>query len=671
MLVRYGRERFLPVNKKNETMKRKTLALLLLAGSTGTVMAQTPADTAKVFSLGEVTKFGNNYRFTADEVGAGFIKSADLQRASDALAWVPGLIVQESSARAESNFVLRGIAGNAVPVYIDGIPLTAAYDGIVDLYRLPLGFLSKVDVSRSASSLLLGGNTLGPSINFLSRRPVKPFELHFDVNTLWHSNLNLGGKWGKWYAQADVSWAHERNFHLPDDYPAEGSKYLDGDRRLHSASTDFSLSVKGGYVPNATDEYVVGYNMIRANKDVPPYLGTSGKARFWRYTDWDKDQLFFHSRTALTDRLTLTGKLWYDRFYNVLASYDDETYSTQEGKQGFNSIYDDYTLGAGLGLKWAVSSDNDLTLGLNYKNDVHRQHDDDEPTARMSEGMSSVVLEDTWRITPRLALSGSLGWSSHKGYTIEECNAKTGISTLPKSSDNDVNALLSLDYRPDNIHHLRFTASRESHFATLKDRYSYKKGKALPNPDLKTERAWTLNADYEGRWKGLSWSAGAYYSFISNMIQEITGVDPTDPKICQLQNKGKAQYRGFDLGAGYENTWLTVNATYSFIDQQNNADHSLKFLYSPVSKVTVFLELRPIWKLRLQGRLNAQSRAYSETDGSAYTAGFATMDASVARRFSAVDVRLGVKNLADKWYEYTEGYPMRGRQFYIGASVDL
>lgn len=39
--------------------------------------------------------------------------------------------------------------------------MTAPYDGTVDLYRLPAGMLSRIDVSKSASSLLLGGNTLG------------------------------------------------------------------------------------------------------------------------------------------------------------------------------------------------------------------------------------------------------------------------------------------------------------------------------------------------------------------------------------------------------------------------------------------------------------------------------------------------------------------------------
>lgn len=150
-------------------------------------------DTTQVFHLGEVTVFEHQRTFKADQVSADFIKSADMQRVSEALNWIPGLIVQETGGRSEAGFMLRGISSAEVPVYIDGVPMTAPYDGTVDLYRLSAGMLSKIDVSKSASSLLMGGNTLGPSINLVSRQPQKPLELHFDMNTLWHSNLNVGG----------------------------------------------------------------------------------------------------------------------------------------------------------------------------------------------------------------------------------------------------------------------------------------------------------------------------------------------------------------------------------------------------------------------------------------------------------------------------------------------
>ena len=106
-------------------------------------------------------------------------------------------------------------------------------------------------------------------------------------------------------------------------------------------------------------------------------------------------------------------------------------------------------------------------------------------------------------------------------------------------------------------------------------------------------------------------------------------------------------------------------------DQRNMDNKDLKFLYSPKSKFTAFIEFRPIWHLRLQGRLIAQSKAYSSSDGSTSTAGFATIDASLARKIWKTDVKVGVLNVADRVYEYTEGYPMRGRTWYASISFDL
>ena len=94
-------------------------------------------------------------------------------------------------------------------------------------------------------------------------------------------------------------------------------------------------------MPNATDEYVVGYTLVRAEKHIPPYLGGNGKAQFRIYPEWNKDEVYFHSKTRLAPALTFKSRLWYDTFKNTLDSYDDFTYSTQQGKQGWTSIYND------------------------------------------------------------------------------------------------------------------------------------------------------------------------------------------------------------------------------------------------------------------------------------------------------------------------------------------
>lgn len=298
------------------------------------------SDTTHVFKLGEVNVFGSKYQFKDNTVNSTFIKNADLFRASEALSWVPGVTITEASGRGEAGFMLRGMSSDLIPIYIDGVPMTAAYDGTIDLYRIGVGSVSKIEVSKAASSLLLGGNTFGPTVNLISRKPIKPLEIHFDGNTLWRSNLNIGGRWGKWYAQADFGYSYQPDYKIPDaslyrvtdkSGAVSDNPYLDGKTRLHTHTHDFNMNVKAGYTPNATDEYVVGYSMIRSSKDIPPTLGL-GMTRFWSYTDWNKDELYFHSTTNLSNAVKLNSRLWYDKFDNTLDAYDDFTYSTQTKK---------------------------------------------------------------------------------------------------------------------------------------------------------------------------------------------------------------------------------------------------------------------------------------------------------------------------------------------------
>lgn len=127
--------------------------LLLSAAVAALPLTAAPLmDTTRVFHLGEVTVFEHQPTFKSNQVSDDFIKSADMQRVSEALNWVPGLIVQEAGGRSEAGFTLRGISSADVPIYIDGVPMTAPYDGTVDLYRLSAGMLSKIDISKSASS---------------------------------------------------------------------------------------------------------------------------------------------------------------------------------------------------------------------------------------------------------------------------------------------------------------------------------------------------------------------------------------------------------------------------------------------------------------------------------------------------------------------------------------
>lgn len=48
--------------------------------------------------------------------------------------------------------------------------------------------------------------------------------------------------------------------------------------------------------------------------------------------------------------------------------------------------------------------------------------------------------------------------------------------------------------------------------------------------------------------------------------------------------------------------------------------------------------------------------------------GYALFHANIGKELNGFDIKLGVKNLFDKLYYFSEGYPMEGRRYYISLA---
>lgn len=656
-------------------LKVTILLFLIVVACLDIVAEELKKDSLNTFSLGEVVVMGHHPVLPDTEISSLKISKMDMVRVPEALEWLPGITLTEASSRNETMIYMRGFNQSRIPVYMDGIPVSVPFDGFIDLGRLQTAAVSKIHISKGISSLLLGGNTMGGAVNIISATPKDKFELRLQASTLWNSSVNVGTRRDKWYLQLDGGWIHRNDFRLPSKYHSEND-LLEGRIRSFSQTRDYQLNGKFGFTPKSGDEYVVGYNLVRADKYVPPYLGTIGKPRFWRYKDWDKDQVFFLSKTSLNSEWTLESKLFYDRYYNLLKAYDDENYNSQELKSAFDSYYDDYSLGAGLIAGWDGLKDNHLRFGANYKKDVHRSHDNDDPMATQSEYTASFAVEDSWDVTDKLTLLAGAGYFSHKGIKIEAFEQQVeskdyAIVSYPTSSDDDINYQFEADYRADLQNSFRFSLSRNSRFASLKERYSYKLGRAVPNPDLKTEHSYNFDLTYNGKSGNLRWFGSVYYMILTNTIQEITGVVADDPLIWQLQNKGEAHFRGFEAGTSYRYGWLESELNYSYINRVNKTDKSVKFTEVPDHKLNAMVQVSPFYDVALQLRMTALSETNLSSDGKIIIPGYALFHLNISKEFHDFRLKIGVKNLFDKLYYFSEGYPMEGRRFYTSIAYGI
>ena len=102
-------------------------------------------------------------------------------------------------------------------------------------------------------------------------------------------------------------------------------------------------------MPNASDEYAVGYVRQRGEKGNPVYTGTStarNATRYWRWPYWDKDSVYVLTSTRLDAGNVLKTRLYHDTYKNGLDMYRNASYAVHDP----TSSYKDMSLG--LSVTW-------------------------------------------------------------------------------------------------------------------------------------------------------------------------------------------------------------------------------------------------------------------------------------------------------------------------------
>ena len=217
--------------------------------------------------------------------------------------------------------------------------------------------------------------------------------------------------------------------------------------------------------------------------------------------------------------------------------------------------------------------------------------------------------------------------------------------------------------------------SRKTRFPTIKDRYSARMGRALPNPDLKPETANHVELGVQARpWAGAQGQAALFYSRVSDQIQTV--VVPSSAcggSTCdQAQNVGRTRNLGLELalqqrlGAQWQ-----LSGSYTYLHRTNLSDRSIILTETPSHRLFAAMHWSPsaVWELR--ATLEAERGRRVSFDGGTYRklGGFAVAGLSAAYKpMKNMALEFGVNNLGDKWYELADGHPMPGRAWYVHGS---
>lgn len=657
---------------------------------------------SNVFVLGKVVLTAiedSALASTISDVTAQEVLQTNRQTLDDALRVVPGVTVGNTGgSRNERLIYVRGFDRLQVPLSIDGIRVYLPADNRLDFGRFLTPDLAEVQIQKGYVSVLNGPGAMGGAINLVTLQPTKPLEGEARLGveagnrgdlTAKTGFLSFGTKQAMYYAQASYLWRDNDGYYLSKDFkptPEQG-----GSLRKNSATKDTRVNVKLGYTPNPTDEYVLSYTRQTGSKDAPynvkqPIKGLTPEPlpegqsfqRDWRWPTWNIESLAFYSNTSFGESGYLKTKIYANAFDNVLKAYDDYTYTTQEMRRSFNSNYNDHAYGVSLEVGGDLSPRNTLRGALHYRRDKHDDtqlsqpdvNDIADPTKSSEEDTWSIALENTWRATDQLTVIAGISYDRAK---VNEASRSDVASGWPTGSASAVNWQIAAFYAAD-MGDFHASLSSRTRFPTLFNRYSTRFGTAVPNPDLKSERALTGELGYSADLGPVSLDGAIFHSRIDDMIQSV----PVGTELSQSQNVGKGRFSGLELAARYDiSPVLALKTNYTYIHRkiEDPVRAGLRATDVPTHAANLQLEWMAQDNLMISPSLELASSRWTDsaiqpTDPTdvAYTkvSGFGLVNLNVDWQVTdRASVAFGLRNLFDKNYGLVDGFPEAGRSFFL------
>jgi len=654
------------------------ISLLLTILFTITLNATTSPDSvAGTFSLGEIEVIGSAVPRSAlpvDRLIDPSEHSAGGSSLADAMKQLPGVHLRTIGERNEKAIYVRGFDLKRVPLFLDGIPIYVPYDGYPDLGRFFVNDISAVVVSKGYSSVLYGPNTMGGAINMISRKPDERLEgragISYGTGNTRRSYLNIGSRQNYWYLQAGSVYSAMDHIRIPD--PESGSATAIRD---NSYENDTKASIKIGYTPNRQDEYAIGYSYQSGEKGNPTYLGAhpSMGMRYWQWPEWNKTSVYFSSRTSIRGHHQVQTRLYYDTFDNALYSYDDGTYSTMDSPRSFRSYHNDFSFGGSIQYTYDAGRIGTLRGAAHYKQDVHRDQQNEGPRLRFADEIFSTAIEMNISLSGNSTLIGGMRVDKLQSIRAENYNEEFDrIDRFADSSTLSYNPQAGIVYNLSDQGSIFATISRNTRLPSMRDRYSFRLGRTIPNPSLTEERATHYEIGYSGLvTEQLFVKTDLYFSNVDDFIMFIPVPDPDVPghTIEQNVNIGDLHKYGVDLTIYYQlHPRSDFDLSYSFIKINNHSSDD-KVINIPNHSVNGEFSLYLDW-ITIRSSVEMYSQRYSSSNGERIADGFVVN--SMNAEFPIYDnsvLSAGINNIFNTAYEYYEGFPQPGRNYFISIRI--
>lgn len=563
------------------------------------------------------------------------------------------------NSKNEGYFRLRGFDQRQVGVFFDGVPIVNQYDGMVDLSLFSVIPVAKITISKGISSTLYGANNLGGAINFVTDNV---FKTNFVEGNISYGsfNKNIGFKASQkvdnFFLLLSVNYLNSNDFNTSYEYagkifqiPNSYSKLYSGFAKVvHQLSDDFSHSLV----------FLYG----NGEKGIPPNLESS-KPRFWKMPHWTNSIVNYSLNGQIFDNVSFRMGFFVMTTKNIIDSFDDSTYSTQETRSAFNSTqrYAKFGSAATLEFKWKNFEPTKLAFSL-HRDIQEQQANTNDPWKMFRSQLLSVSAEQNFS----LGLIGGLIGLSYDILTPLYANG----SNL-RSSEDFLNYQIAFNFSPEHFNFF-INYSHKSRFPTLKEFYAEVIGSNKPNPNLRSEFSDNFELGFRARaTDNLIFRSSIFASFVKDLIDIVTLED----KSRQFVNIGNVLFAGVELETKYNFQDYTFSLNLNYLKSENRtASSSSKILplrpeytlnFTILKKfsfgLTPQLQIQSVFE---QYAFNSDKKEYIKLPN--YNLLNLTFSYQLLKGFT---LNASFLNILDELYYSDWGYPQAGFNLNVGVSL--
>jgi iron complex outermembrane receptor protein len=513
---------------------------------TVSVTAQAPAQAGTIVESFTREEFDS----TSDGDVAGFLNRA------------PSVNVT-SGARGEQLIQLNGFEQRQLLLLIDGAPSAVPFDGVLDIGKMPLPIVERIELVKGAGSVVYGPGGLGGAINLITRSPRLSPLLEFTVegSPLYEIRASLVHAYrvGPFHYVVYGGFDERRYWPLSDDYGATANQ--PGGDRIGSGRTSGFGGGKVEVELNDDHSLSLSGNLTGGHYGVPPST-VSGRPRYWSFDPWTAANVnLTHSGRYASDSVEISETLFVSPFTNTLRSYDDAGYNTQTGRGTFTSHYDD--IAAGGFVRAEASLEPGVIEGLVLRLWAGGRY---EGHSESASGVAGTTDYSRWLLTaaPQIDTKFTEWLTLVTGVQVDAEVPESFAGVIETKDQVTAGPFASITLSPIDALELELSAARRARFPTLKERFADAFAQRVPNPGLGSEIAWNFSLGATAKLPhGVRFTVTGFDSEVSGLIVR----NAVGGGQYQLRNTGSARLAGAEtaLTWDYPDWGLFAHGGYQYL----------------------------------------------------------------------------------------------------------